>query len=211
MLHFEKKKYICIPRSFLVINICNQGKTLCSPCIYIQQDATLHSLFISGNCSICFGWYLHPSSGAHTTVSTASGICHTVTATCRYRGGVGNCLSVLRVAYCLKWHLVGYILEYICDARTRERQARLLAGRSGGPIPAGARQFYLFQNVQTCFGTHPTSYSVGSGVCFSGGYSGQVLNLTTNLHLVLKLTHCGRVTQICVFNTVKLGTSASSP
>jgi len=26
-----------------------------------------------------------------------------------------------------------------------------------------------------------------------------------------KLTHCGRVTQICVFNTVKLGTSASSP
>ena len=25
------------------------------------------------------------------------------------------------------------------------------------------------------------------------------------------LTHCGRVTQICVFSTVKLGTSASSP
>ena len=25
------------------------------------------------------------------------------------------------------------------------------------------------------------------------------------------LTHCGRVTQICVFNTVKLGSSASSP
>ena len=41
--------------------------------IYIQQDATLHSLFISGNCSICFGWYFHPSSGAHTTVSTALG------------------------------------------------------------------------------------------------------------------------------------------
>jgi len=31
--------------------------------------------------------------------------------------------------------------------------------------------------------------------------------------IILKgiLTHCGRVTQICVFNTVKLGTSASSP
>jgi len=25
------------------------------------------------------------------------------------------------------------------------------------------------------------------------------------------LRHCGRVTHICVFNTVKLGTSASSP
>ena len=35
--------------------------------IYIRQDATLHSLFISGNSSTCFRWYLHPSSGAHTT------------------------------------------------------------------------------------------------------------------------------------------------
>jgi hypothetical protein len=35
--------------------------------IYIQQEATLHSLFISGNCTTCFGWYFHPSSGAHTT------------------------------------------------------------------------------------------------------------------------------------------------
>jgi hypothetical protein len=67
--------------------------------IYIQQDATLHSLFISGNCSTCFGWYFHSSSGAHTTVSTVSGICHTVTAICRYRGKVRNGLSVLWVAY----------------------------------------------------------------------------------------------------------------
>jgi hypothetical protein len=67
--------------------------------IYIQQDATLHSLFISENCSTCFGWYLHPSSRAHTTVSTASGTCHTVTATCCYRGGVGTGLSVLWVVY----------------------------------------------------------------------------------------------------------------
>jgi hypothetical protein len=52
--------------------------------IYIQQDATLNGLFISGNCSTCFGWYFHPSSGAHTTVSTAFGICHTVTTICRY-------------------------------------------------------------------------------------------------------------------------------
>jgi len=40
-----------------------------------------------------------PSSGAHTTVSTASGICHTVTAICRYRGRVRTGLSVLWVAY----------------------------------------------------------------------------------------------------------------
>jgi hypothetical protein len=67
--------------------------------IYIQQDATLHSLFISGNWSTFFGWYFHPKNGAHTTVSTASGICHTVTAICRYRGRVGTGLSVLLMAY----------------------------------------------------------------------------------------------------------------
>jgi hypothetical protein len=61
--------------------------------MFIQQDANLHSLFISGNCSTCFGWYFHPSSGAHTTLSTASGICHTVTAICRYRGrGITVCI-----------------------------------------------------------------------------------------------------------------------
>jgi hypothetical protein len=66
---------------------------------YIQQHATSYSLFISGNCSTCFGWYFYPSSGPHTTVSTASGICHTVTAIWRYRGRAGTGLSVLWVAY----------------------------------------------------------------------------------------------------------------
>jgi hypothetical protein len=76
------------------------GWALNSIPIYIQQDATLNSLFISANCSTCFGWYFHPSSGAYSTVSTASGICHnTVTAICRYRGRVGTGLSVLWVAY----------------------------------------------------------------------------------------------------------------
>jgi hypothetical protein len=41
----------------------------------------------------------YPLSGAHTTVSTASAICHTATAICRYRGRVGTGLSVLWVVY----------------------------------------------------------------------------------------------------------------
>ena len=40
----------------------------------------------------------HPSSGAHTTVSTASGICHTFTAACRYRGRVGILPPIIRRA-----------------------------------------------------------------------------------------------------------------
>jgi len=54
---------------------------------------------LSGNCSTCFGWYHHPTSGAQTTVYTTSGICHTVISVCRYRGTVGTGLSVLWVAY----------------------------------------------------------------------------------------------------------------
>jgi len=57
---------------------------------------------LSGNCSTCFGWYHHPSSGAQTTVSTASGICHIVIAICRYRGRVGTGSSVLWVAYLMQ-------------------------------------------------------------------------------------------------------------
>jgi hypothetical protein len=47
--------------------------------IIVQQVATIYNLFISVNCSTYFGWYLHPSSGAHITLCTASGISVTVT------------------------------------------------------------------------------------------------------------------------------------
>ena len=57
-----------------------RGQCIVSIFQYNKQDAKLHSLFISRNYSTCFGWYLHPSSGAHTTVSTGSGTCQTVTA-----------------------------------------------------------------------------------------------------------------------------------
>jgi len=54
--------------------------------LYIQQDATFTQFIYIWYCSTCFGWYHHPSSGTRTTVFTASGICHTVAATCRYNG-----------------------------------------------------------------------------------------------------------------------------
>jgi hypothetical protein len=60
--------------------------------IYIQQDATLHNLFYLETA-------LHVSGGTSThhqerkQLSTASGICHTVTATCLYRGRVGTALQ----------------------------------------------------------------------------------------------------------------------
>jgi hypothetical protein len=48
---------------------------------YISNKMQRYTVyFLSGNCSTCFGWYFQPSSGAQTTVSTVSGICHTVAA-----------------------------------------------------------------------------------------------------------------------------------
>jgi len=49
--------------------------------VYLFLETALH---VSGSTP-------HPSSGAHITVSTASGTCQTVTATCRYREGVETC------------------------------------------------------------------------------------------------------------------------
>jgi hypothetical protein len=37
-LSYIWKKKVCIPRSFLIINFCNQGKTLCSPCAFWSTD-----------------------------------------------------------------------------------------------------------------------------------------------------------------------------
>jgi len=50
--------------------------------LYLKHLVFVTPLLLPADCSACFGWYHHPSSGAQTTVSTASGICHTVTATC---------------------------------------------------------------------------------------------------------------------------------
>jgi hypothetical protein len=76
--------------------------TFMSPCIVIiiliSNEMQLSQFILSGNCSTCFGWYLHPSSGAQTTVSTISGISHAVTVICGYRGRVGTGLSVLWLA-----------------------------------------------------------------------------------------------------------------
>ena len=118
--------------------------------IYIQQDATLHSLFISGNCSTCFGWYFHPSSRAHTTVFTASGICHTVTAICRYRGRV------------TVWQIPDAVYTVVCATDDAWKYQ-----------PKHLEQFSDINklcNVASCW-----------------------------IYIGIYLTHCWRVTQICVF------------
>ena len=43
-----------------------------------QQDAHVTEFILSDNCSTCFGRYYHPSSGAQTSVTTASGNRYTV-------------------------------------------------------------------------------------------------------------------------------------
>jgi hypothetical protein len=52
--------------------------------IYISNMMQCYTVYfiLSGNCSTCSGPYHHPSSGAQAPVSTASRICHIITATC---------------------------------------------------------------------------------------------------------------------------------
>jgi hypothetical protein len=57
----------------------------------------LHSLFYLETALYVSGGTTNHHQG-RKQLSTASGICHTVTATCRYRGRVGIGLSVLWVA-----------------------------------------------------------------------------------------------------------------
>jgi hypothetical protein len=43
------KKCVFIPRSFLVINVCNQGETLCSPCSFGGIGFTILGLLAAEN------------------------------------------------------------------------------------------------------------------------------------------------------------------
>ena len=43
-----------------------------------QKEAHVTEFILSDNCSTCFRRYYHPSSGAQTTVTTASGNRYTV-------------------------------------------------------------------------------------------------------------------------------------
>jgi hypothetical protein len=56
--------------------------------VYLYVETAVHILVVPP-----------PIIGSALILSTASGICHTVTAICRYRGRVGTGLSVLWVAY----------------------------------------------------------------------------------------------------------------
>jgi len=69
----------------LLLHVLGENNCINDVSIIIQQEATIYSLFISANCSTCFGWYLHPSSAAHITVSTVAGVIETVSGICRER------------------------------------------------------------------------------------------------------------------------------
>jgi len=58
--------------------------------IIVQQDATMYISLCFCKLLTCFGWLLHPSSGAHITVITASGTGQTVSANFRCGGEVGT-------------------------------------------------------------------------------------------------------------------------
>ena len=61
-----------------------------------------------------------------------------------------------------------FIIRFPIIERSRYSSAgivsRLLAGTFGVRFPPGATYFSILQNVQSFFGAHPASYSIGTGV-----------------------------------------------
>jgi hypothetical protein len=92
LINIQFSVFICF-----YLDKCNNKNKIYYSNIY-PAICNVIQFILSGKCSTYFGWYQHPSSGAQTTVSTASGICLTVTAICRYRGRFETGLSVLWVA-----------------------------------------------------------------------------------------------------------------
>ena len=89
--------------------------------------------FFLENCSTCFGWYLHPSSGAHTTVFTVSDTCQIVTATATTVELVlvwcGNCTVLVQlltyVSNCIYYcHFSWKADEKACHRRWSLKKAR---------------------------------------------------------------------------------------
>jgi len=80
-----------------------------------------------------------------------------------------------------------------------------------GSNPGKGKRFFCFRkHPGRLWGPIPPSIKWARGVP-SREKSNRGVKLANLLYQVHNLTHCGRVTQICVSNTVKLGTSASSP
>jgi hypothetical protein len=93
--NFAKCVYCAVGTEYILfhVGVVTKVRTTAHSNIYPTR-CKVTQFILPGNFSTCFGWY-HPSPGAQTTVSAASGICHAVTAICRYRGRVGTGLSVL--------------------------------------------------------------------------------------------------------------------
>jgi hypothetical protein len=66
---------------------------------YISKKLQRYTVYLYVETALCVSGGTSTHHQERVTVSTASGICHTVTAICRYHGRVGTGLSVLWVAY----------------------------------------------------------------------------------------------------------------
>jgi hypothetical protein len=110
--HLTKLVVICVVRMlfvlFCVLFVC---KCVLPPGGYQLQSTNMSfysnihptrcnvkQFILSGNCSTCFGWYLHPSSGGQTNIYMYS-IWYLSHRYCYLPLSVGTGLSVLWVAY----------------------------------------------------------------------------------------------------------------
>ena len=99
-----------------------------------------------------------------------------------------------------------------CDTNLSTDCRQSLSG-STGVLSGLTARFLSCSNSSLGASTSPWWKAISISANIEGISKSSAANVTQYIisYQGTKLIHCGRVTQICVFNTVKLVTSASSP
>jgi hypothetical protein len=61
-----------------------------------------------------------------------------------------------------------FVIYRVVSSVDKRRGYGLDYRRTEDQFPEKVRDFFLFSNVKTGFGAHPTSYTTGTGRCFPG-------------------------------------------
>ena len=141
-MKFVLRKLVLVRSEFLILNRltmkCSYFLSFRDPCIasillliYFQQDATLHSLLISGKLLYMPRVVSPPitRSTNNCIYSKLSGTSQTVTATCRYYGRVGTRLNVVWELY---WSVLVRLLTYV---RKRTKTVQYNSHTTLKPVP----------------------------------------------------------------------------
>jgi len=167
------------------------------PCCVMWLAYATHSTQ-HGNCSTCFGWYHHPLSEEQTTVSTVSGIYHTVSMPC----DVVGVRHPQHTAWETALHVSGGTITLYQESKQLSLQHLVFITQFPCCVMWLAYATHSTQhgNCSTCFGWyhHPlsgeqTTVSTASGIYYTVSMLYDVSGVRHPQHTAWKLLYMFRV------------------